>query len=337
MPRAPISWSARGRKCKTIKSMMPATKAAAKYSTNPSYPSFMAPNESVEKVLFVKALIPCPGFYWRNRQRPYRTSCCVAWLLSVRVHCPSPTVASVWLCESRPVPVNLEQIVYDTLEDPLRVHLPSPPERKSVQPQGRADIGKDRFGRLKPSVVKKPPSNRIDLPLHLLREDLRRVRRLPAEKMYLPHLTPVRVSQALRSDFTCPAVCLASPKLDGRMPSDHDVAAVTIQAPARRTDAVRLLLAHREILGLEEFACSVVRRTIFPKPFLVAIHIRKPGVPFPELRVRHIAVDALFHEPLDIGLRVKAAVGRELRCGEDIARAADRFEVLPCPLDHRLQ
>ncbi len=100
---------------------------------------------------------------------------------------------------------------------------------------------------------------------------------------------------------------------------------------------MRPVFAHREILGSVAMACPVVLRPLSPKTLLVAIHPGKPGIPLPEMRVRHIAVDALFQEHLDIGLRVKAAVRRELRGGEGISRDPDGREVLPHPLNHRLQ
>ena len=68
--------------------------------------------------------------------------------------------------------MDLQEVMHRAVEEPLDIHLPFSPEGESIEPQGRADMGKDRLCGGEPLVVNETTFRRIDLPLHFLGEGL---------------------------------------------------------------------------------------------------------------------------------------------------------------------
>lgn len=66
--------------------------------------------------------------------------------------------------------MDLQEVMHRAVEEPLNVHLPFASEGESIQPEGGADMGKNRFCGGESSVVDETTFQGINLALHLLGE-----------------------------------------------------------------------------------------------------------------------------------------------------------------------
>jgi hypothetical protein len=93
-----------------------------------------------------------------------------------------------------PVPVYLQEVMDRAVEEPLDIHLPFAPESKSIEPQGGADVGKDRFRGSQSFVIDETTFHRIDLPFHLLGKALGEGWGTSLEEVNLPCFGTVGIS-----------------------------------------------------------------------------------------------------------------------------------------------
>ncbi len=224
--------------------------------------------------------------------------------------------------------------MYRAVEEPLDVHLPFASESKSIESEGGTDVGKDRLHGREPFIIDETTLHGIYFAFHLLGEALGEVWGTSLEEVDLSCFRTVGITEALFSKSAREAVGLVPPELDGNsLVVNYDITSVAVQALAGRADAVALILAHGKI------ACRIgSRRTkerglLFPEALLVPVSFEKAGVPFPELGVGYVSIDALLHEGLHILLRVEAGIGGELGFVEYIG-SADGSEIIPGALHH---
>jgi len=74
------------------------------------------------------------------------------------------------LCKSSPIPVDLFQVVDDTKQLPLGIHLGFGSQAKIIQSDNPSDMGKGRFVDRQSHTVNHPAFDRVDLAFHLLGE-----------------------------------------------------------------------------------------------------------------------------------------------------------------------
>jgi hypothetical protein len=97
------------------------------------------------------------------------------------------------LCKLFPISVHLQQIVSNTVEQPLRIHLPLPSQCESIQSQDRPYMDKGRLCSSESSVINESALYRVYLLSHLFGESFRYARHLPLNKAHLAHFACFRM------------------------------------------------------------------------------------------------------------------------------------------------
>ena len=219
--------------------------------------------------------------------------------------------------------MHLKEVVHDTVEKPLDVHLPFASQGESIEAKSRTDITEHWLNGSEPSAVDKATFHGIDLLFHPFGKALRSF----LKEVDLSCLGTVRVSQALLTEVAGATVGLVAPELDSRSASDRHLAAVAVEAFACRADTEGLVRAERELIDGEGRGGTVIGCMFFFKAFLVPISLGEARISLSELGICHIGIDILAREHLEVLLRVEAGI-----CGQCGAlkhvRIADGGEVL---------
>ncbi len=91
----------------------------------------------------------------------------------------------------------LLDVVHQTEELPLRIHLLLPAQREAIQPLVVSEVGKHRFHGGEAPAIEPPASFGVDRPLHAIAVAQRGAGRLAMEEADLPGLRHVGLPQAL--------------------------------------------------------------------------------------------------------------------------------------------
>ena len=118
----------------------------------------------------------------------------------------------------------LQEVVYDAVEEPLDIHLPFASEGKSIESEGRADVGEDRFRGRESFIIDEATFYGIYLPFHLLGEGFGEVGGMPLKEVDLTTFRSIGVAHTVLTQGTGPTVGLASVKLDRAIPLHHHIA-----------------------------------------------------------------------------------------------------------------
>ena len=97
------------------------------------------------------------------------------------------------LCEPGTVSMDLQEIMDDTIELPLYVHLSISSQGKTIQPQGMSDVGEHGLRCPDPLAVYESPQRGVNLVLHLLSVGFLPLFHLARKVVNLPGFSSIRV------------------------------------------------------------------------------------------------------------------------------------------------
>jgi len=110
--------------------------------------------------------------------------------------------------------MDLQEIMDDTIELPLDVHLLLFSQGKTIQPQGMSDVGEHGLRCPDPLAVYESTQRGVNLVLHLLSVGFLPLFHFARKVVHLPGFSSIRVFQASRTKFTHPADRFSAAKLD---------------------------------------------------------------------------------------------------------------------------
>lgn len=135
------------------------------------------------------------------------------------------------------VALHLADVVYQAIEQPLRVHLRSAAVAEAPQAARAAHVSEYGLGCSQPPAILVAPVLGVDLALHLGGIGFRFAGRAAGEEHHLAHRGALGTTQALLSQRARAAHALGTGELHRFMTADAAVGAVLIQKLTRWADA----------------------------------------------------------------------------------------------------
>lgn len=206
----------------------------------------------------------------------------------------------------------LLDVVHQTVELPLRIHLPLSAQREAVQPFVIAEVAEHRLHRRKTPAIQRSSPWTVDGRLHPCHRIVGGRVGLASEETHLPRLGLVGGSQTLVSLGTGNTVPLRSLELDGNVTVVDAVRSVLVQGLACRAEAgagVRIVV---KVAGLISLRVLVVVSALVVERIrarLEAVSVLETFIALSHAVVGNQGRDVLFGQRFHIGFRVIARIG----------------------------